>query len=130
MSTSIWLLIGLAALAGGLIVLAAQILSGHRVGPEKRERRRRMMLNAQGRFRDGMLTDVGPDSVFYSYSVAGVQYRTSQDIRDLSEWLPPDREAVIGPVTLKYLPQNPANSIVVCEGWSGLRTVEKETVSE
>jgi hypothetical protein len=28
---------------------------------------------------------------------------------------------LIGPASLKYAPRNPANSILICERWSGLR---------
>jgi hypothetical protein len=50
-----------------------------------------------------------------------VAYSTGQDISELRELLPADPERLIGPVTLKYSPKNPANSIVLCERWSGLR---------
>ena len=73
--------------------------------------------------------DVGPNTIYYEYAVAGVAYRTSQDVGQLSQFLPPDPESLIGPVTLKYSPRNPANSIVLCEVWSGLRTTSKEIVS-
>jgi hypothetical protein len=29
--------------------------------------------------------------------------------------------ALAGPAIVKYIPRNPANSIVICEEWSGLR---------
>ena len=35
--------------------------------------------------------------------------------------LPEDPDRLIGPVYMKYTPRNPANSIIVCEQWSGLR---------
>jgi len=43
--------------------------------------------------------------------------------------MPPGPQRLIGAVTLKYSPRNAANSIVVCEEWSGLRTALKETIS-
>lgn len=97
--------------------------------PEKRERLRRLFINERGRLAGGFVTDVGPGEIHYAYSVAGVEYRTAQDVQTLAEFLPPDPNRMIGPVTLKYLPRNPANSIVLCEIWSGLRTSQKETIS-
>ena len=38
----------------------------------------------------------------------------------LQEYLPHDYSEV-GPVSVKYDPRNPANSILVAEQWSGLR---------
>jgi len=35
--------------------------------------------------------------------------------------LPADRMSMVGPASVKYDPRNPANSIVLCEQWSGLR---------
>lgn len=35
--------------------------------------------------------------------------------------LPENLESVIGPAILKFLPENPGNSIVVGEDWSGIR---------
>ena len=88
-----------------------------------------MFVNSRGRLSHGTVTDVGSDVVYYSYAVAGVEYRASQETSTLTQFLPADRDRVIGPVTLKYSPRNPANSIVLCEHWSGLRIINKETVS-
>ena len=66
--------------------------------------------------------DVRDNALYYRYSIAGVEYAASQDISGLRELLPPDPSVLIGPATLKYLPANPANSIVICEEWSGLRS--------
>jgi hypothetical protein len=35
--------------------------------------------------------------------------------------VPADASLIFGQVTLKYLPRDPGNSILVCESWSGLR---------
>lgn len=128
--TPIWQVAGLAALAGALIVAAIWILLQHRESPDKKERRRRLEVNVLGRLADGMVTDAGPNTIYYAYAVAGVEYRTAQDVSHLVDVLPSDPERLIGPVTLKYTPRNPANSIVVCEVWSGLRTNSKETISQ
>jgi hypothetical protein len=110
----------LMVLAGVLFALAVLILLRLRVSPAEKERRRRLKLNILGRMGDGVLTDVQDGSLYYSYSVSGVTYTTAQDAGSL---LPPGARALIGPVTLKYLVRNPANSIVICENWSGLRLV-------
>ena len=82
-----------------------------------------MEINAHGRMTDGSVTEATPDNLFYMYSVAGVEYMTSQDVSDLSAMLPLGPEHYIGcTVSVKYSTQNPANSIVVCEEWTGLRT--------
>lgn len=128
MSPMTWELAALSAFAAGMFALAVWILFLRRESPEKRERRRRLHLYQHGRLADGMVTDVAPDSIYYCYSVAGVDYQTSQDVSRLAEFLPEQHDRLIGPVTLKYATRNPANSIVLCEKWSGLRNINKETV--
>jgi hypothetical protein len=113
-------LLGLLAVA--LAGLAVWILLPVRVTPAEREHRRRLLVNKIGRMSDGMLTDAHEDTLYFSYSVRGVDYIASQDVGALRDHLPEDRDALIGLVTLKYSPRNPANSILVCEEWSGLRT--------
>ena len=83
--------------------------------------RRRLTVNAQGRLGDATITEVQDNIIFYSYSVRGVTYTASQDISQLRAHIASDLEKLIGPVSLKYSPRNPANSIIVCEDWSGLR---------
>lgn len=130
MSIEIAQLVGLALFALGLAIFGGWLLIRGRETPEWRERRRRLAVNMRGRLGDGMVSDVGEDAIYYSYAVGGVEYQTSQDITQLKEFLPPDPHRVVGPVTLKYSLRNPANSIVVCEAWSGLWTSRKETVSQ
>jgi hypothetical protein len=108
--------------AAALIALGLLILRG-RENPREREKRRRLAVNVRGRLADGNITEATASSIFYSYSVGGVEYATSQDIDELREVFTVEPERLIGcPVTVKYAMRNPANSIVVCEGWSGLRT--------
>jgi hypothetical protein len=130
MSTAVWQITGLAAFAGALFGAGAWILVQRRDPPEKRESHRRLRVNGRGRLGDGIVMDVAPNVIYYAYSVSGVEYRASQDVTHLSEFLPSDPDRLIGPVTLKYSPRNPANSIVLCEVWSGLRTSHKEIVSQ
>jgi hypothetical protein len=87
----------------------------------ERERRRRLSVNAAGRMTDGVVSDIQDGVVFYSYSISGVDYATSQSVKELADFIPADPFLIIGPATVKYFPRNPANSIVVCETWSGFR---------
>lgn len=103
----------------------ARIVRNARTAPLERERRRRQRINILGRLGDGMLTDAQGDLIHYSYSVSGVPYSTAQDIGTLRALVPADAALIIGPISLKYLPRDPANSIVVCETWSGLRIKPK-----
>ncbi|MGD0617622.1 MAG: hypothetical protein ABSB67_08170 [Bryobacteraceae bacterium] len=105
-----------AAVAGGLAFAFRK-----RRDPQERERLRRLQVNEQGRLADGYIVEANATTVFYSYSVRGVEYTASQDVSTLSELIPGDTERLIGPVSLKYLAANPANSIVICEHWTGLR---------
>ncbi len=59
--------------------------------------------------------------IHYTYSVQGVSYSASQDVSALHDWLPAERNRAIGVASLKFSPKNPANSMVLCEEWSGLR---------
>ena len=92
-----------------------------RVNPEKRERKRRLLLHQHGRLGDAFITEATEDMLYYSYSVGGVQYEASQDVSGLRHLLPAEPQRLIGPAGLKYSSKNPANSILVCEEWSGLR---------
>lgn len=114
-----FLVLGCAAIA--IVAAIAAIAWRVRRTPAQKERRRRKSLYELGRMGDGLLTDVKENTVYYSYSVNGVDYNTSQDVAELRNMVPADESLIIGPVTLKYLARNPGNSIVVCEEWSGLR---------
>jgi hypothetical protein len=93
--------------------------------PQEIERQRRMAIHQEGKLGNGQIVDVVTEpetaSVVYSYSVAGVVYTASQDVTDLQNKLPTDRMSMVGAVSVKFVPRNPANSIVLCEEWSGLR---------
>ena len=114
------LLLGILAVL--LIALTVWILLRLRMTPSERERRRRLLVDRIGRMSDGMLTDMDGDTLYFTYTVRGVDYAASQDVSALGDHVPEDRNAIIGPVTLKYSLRNPPDSIVVCERWSGLRT--------
>jgi hypothetical protein len=115
---------GLLALAVVAVTLLAII--GYRawkaahVTPEERERQRRAMLVARGKMGDAELVEVRDNLLFFTYAVRGVEYTASQDISTLKELVPQDLSLVVA-VGVKYLPANPANSIVLAEAWTGLR---------
>jgi hypothetical protein len=111
----------LAAISIALIGLGVYLFSRMRRNPKDREKRRRLLVNQQGRLGDATITEVSENTIYYEYSVRGVLYAASQDLEDLREQIPSDLERLIGPVSLKYSSNNPANSIILCEEWSGLR---------
>ena len=119
-------ILALAAAAGvGIWVL----LRGRRKKSDAdRERERRLAVNAVGRMTDGALLEAihsrGDEKnallLFYQYSVSGVEYSAGQDISGLNGRALPEACWPGTAVTVKYDPQNPSNSIIVCEQWSGL----------
>ncbi len=114
--------------SGGALCIAAAALvyktwTRNRVSPEERERRRRRELVSHGKITDATLVEIRDDALFYSYLVRGVEYTACQDVATLKEYMPPEVHTLGGgPVSVRYQPKNPANSIVLAEGWSGLRT--------
>ena len=112
----------LGALAVVIIAVGVRFLPPLvRKNPEKRERKRRLEVNRQGRLGDAMITEATDTTLYYVYSLRGVQYETSQDITWLRDYLPAEPEKLIGQAHVKYLVNHPANSILVCEEWTGLR---------
>jgi hypothetical protein len=115
----------IAALSGlsvGLVAVAIYLAMRMHGTPEKREQTRRLAVNKMGRLGDAMITEASDTALYYTYSVRGVQYEASQDITLLRDRLPVEPDRLIGGLaSLKYTPKNPANSILICEEWSGLR---------
>ncbi len=106
-----------------LIVLAALGVRQYlrrRPTPEEIERRRRLAVNETGKLGTGEILDVEGSMIHYEYVVAGVQYANSQDVSALESLLPADRMQILGHVAIKFNPRVPANSIVICEDWSGI----------
>jgi hypothetical protein len=122
---------GVLPLAAAVILLLAIVFirrwKASRVSAEERERRRRALLVSRGKMGDAILVEVREDLIFFSYSVRGIEYTASQDVSALRALVPQDLSALIA-VGVRYMPQNPANSIVVAEEWSGLRY--RNTLSE
>lgn len=102
--------------AGGA---AAGWLLRTRRQPDHSEAQRRALVSARGRVIEGFVSDYHDGFVVYSWSWQGVEYESSQDLRSLLHMLP--NGSIIGPVSVKFLANDPANSIVAAEGWSGFR---------
>jgi len=109
--------VSLGAIAAGIFVVLRI-----RRKPKDKEKLRRLEVNTSGRLGDATITDITDDAIIYDYSVGGLTYTASQDILQLRELIPADSHRLIGrPASMKYSAQNPANSILLCEEWSGLR---------
>ena len=123
----IYYLIAIGVVAAiGLYVL----LRGRRKSAEELERERRQKLNEIGRITDGSVVDVqeinsGTDNpatmLIYHYDVAGVSYEASQDVTYLRQRVNLNSCRLGVPASIRYDPQNPGNSMVVSETWSGIR---------
>ena len=107
---------------GAACLLAVGIILRRRKSPAELELERRTLLNARGRLAEGNLVQLmnrdGRRLVCFQYSVGQVSYSAAQDISDISVKLEEVCEGL--PARVKYDPQNPGNSIVACENWSGL----------
>jgi hypothetical protein len=117
---------------GGALVIGTALFAwarGQRKTLAQEEGERRQRINAVGRITDGTVLDVkeaGSEDeamqlLIYTYDVAGVTYECSQDITRLRQFVDLHSCKIGLPASIKYDPQNPGNSIVVAEGWSGLR---------
>jgi hypothetical protein len=98
--------------------------------PDELERKRRVWLTSVGRITDGTVIDVqelaadtqrAATMLIYQYDVAGVSYEASQDVTYLRQWINLHSCRLGVPTSVKYDPHNPGNSLVVSEGWIGLR---------
>jgi hypothetical protein len=124
---------GVAALGVGITVYARK----RRKTPEQLEAERRKQISSIGRIIDGTVVDVAElapkpktkngnghgrvQLLIYNYDVSGVTYEASQDVTHLRHRVDLHTCRIGVPASIKYDPQNPANSIVVAEEWSGLR---------
>jgi hypothetical protein len=129
-----WQIAAAAALIAALAAVAAWRLLRKRPTEEELERSRRQLLSQSGRIVDGMLLDVcevdAPTKneagrtltmLLFRYRIGGVDYECSQEITHLSGVVDAAQVRVGFPCSVRYLPGNPQNSIVVAEEWSGLR---------
>ncbi|MGB6387777.1 MAG: hypothetical protein WBD25_17575 [Terriglobales bacterium] len=94
------------------------------------ELERRTWLNTIGRITDGTVIDVQEITMatnrpatmlIYQYDVAGVSYEASQDVTYLRQWINLHSCRLGLPTSVKYDSRNPGNSMVIAEGWMGLR---------
>jgi len=113
--------------------------------PQEIERRRRTHVNQVGRIVEGEVMEIREalsselnatpkrrasdngtsngtprNVVLYSYSISGVTYQTAQDITGLEQRACLERIVTGLPVSVKYDPANPGNSILVADNWSGV----------
>jgi hypothetical protein len=121
------------AVLGGATVLVlgvGYVLRKRRKTPEQLERERRLRISTHGRISDGTVIDAqevtNPNGelvqlLIYRYDVSGVSYEASQDITHLRQYVDIHTCKVGLPSSIKYDPQNPGDSIVISEEWSGLR---------
>jgi hypothetical protein len=126
-----WEIAAAAALVAALIAVGLWLWLHKRPTAEEIERARRLFLVQSGRLVDGMLLDVceieGEDGrtltmLMFSYRIGGVDYECSQDVTDMHDVVAASQEVRAGfPCSVRYLPGNPQNSIVVAEGWTGMR---------
>jgi hypothetical protein len=128
MRLSRWFTIGVAGAVTVLLCLGLW-LSRRRKSAAERERERRLAVNARGRITDGMLVEPDHASgdeqttselLFYRYNAKGLEYSAAQDISGLVHLTPPGSRRPGVPVQVKYNPQRPSDSIILCEQWSGL----------
>ncbi|MBV8818391.1 MAG: hypothetical protein JO022_08555 [Acidobacteriaceae bacterium] len=107
-------------LTAALIAALPRLVMVRRRKPEDRERARRNTVNRIGRLGTGFIDEFQNETIFYSYEIGGVAYLAAQNVSGLRDRLPADSDAFAGVVSIKYEMTNPANSIIVCEDWSGL----------
>jgi hypothetical protein len=136
-------LIALGATTAAAISVTTYALTRRKPSAEELERERRELLARTGRITDGTIMDtmiadvrkpaldleddpepvrqgpMTPEMIVYVYRIAGVTYECAQDVTMLPELVYGVRTDL--PIQVRYAPQNPANSIVVAETWSGLR---------
>ena len=115
----------LAATSAGLLALGIVIIFRVRRDPGEREKRRRLFVSRRGRMCEAFITEASADIIHFSYSISGVEYTASQEVRELAHLLPAKPEALIGLVYMKYLANNPANSVLMSEEWSGLTAMDR-----
>jgi len=111
-------------------IAVAALTRRRRQSPEDVERQRRERITQKGRITDGNIIDVQEinlngrgwaQMLIYQYDVAGVTYEASQDITYLRHRVDLHSCRLGLATSVKYDTSNPGDSIVVAEGWSGLR---------
>lgn len=114
----------------GALVASYFLLRRKPKSPQEQERERRGFLEQVGRITDGTVLDVqemngngttAATLLIYQYDVAGVEYEASQDVTYLRQRINLHSCRLGVPTSVRYDPQNPGNSLVISEGWTGLR---------
>ncbi len=114
----------------GLALASYAMLRRKPKDPDQIELARRTWLNTIGRITDGTVIDVQEITsplnrpatmLIYQYDVAGVSYEASQDVTYLRQWINLHSCRLGVPTSVKYDTRNPGNSMVIAEGWVGLR---------
>jgi hypothetical protein len=120
----------IALCAGGYITYRAL---RKKPSEEELEQLRRQELVQSGRIIDGTIIDIsdvdpresgrpnGMQLILYKYEIAGVCYECSQDVTNLREYVNIYDLRLGFPCSVRYDSHRPINSIVMAEGWSGLR---------
>jgi len=125
-----WEIVGWLAALASVGAVAAWLALRKRPTAEELEKARRAFLVQSGRIVDGMLLDSyqveGDDRrtlamLLFSYRIGGVDYECSQDVTALSAEMSATKVRAGFPCSVRYQPGNPHNSIVLAEGWTGLR---------
>jgi hypothetical protein len=122
-------LYALISVAAGVLLVAYLLLRSKPKTADDLEQERRAWLERIGRITDGTVIDVLESHIanrnaimlLYQYDVAGVSYECSQDVTYLRPMINLHSCRLGLPTSVRYDPQNPGNSIVVSEGWMGLR---------
>jgi hypothetical protein len=125
-----WEIVAGATTVAAVAAFAAWLILRKRPSPEEVERGRRQFLVESGRLVDGMLLDAynvegaaGQSLSFllFSYRIGGVNYECSQEVTSLHGLVEVSEVRPGLPCTVRYQPGNPHNSIVIAEGWTGIR---------
>jgi hypothetical protein len=129
-AVKIWEIAGGVILVAGAAAVSTWLLRRKRPTPAEIELARRQFLTQSGRIVDGTVLDVaevpGEDGhpltmLMYDYRIGGVDYEASQDITLMGDVVTVAHVQSGFPCSVRYQPGIPENSIVVAEGWSGLR---------
>jgi len=119
-------------LATAVLLIATGLVwrwKSRRVDPVEAERRRRLHINKVGRIVEARVVELkdeaaggqGPAHLLvYKYEVRGVEYQAAQDIGFIRHRLDLRRVASGQAASVKYDPQHPTDSIILCEDWSGV----------
>jgi hypothetical protein len=118
------------SLVAASAAIAAFAWLGRKRQKPDREQERRLWLSRAGRLTIGTALDVQEFTdekehlqqlLIYRYDIAGVAYEASQDVTHLRQFIDVHSCRLGLPASVRYDPQNPGNSIVISETWSGLR---------